>query len=58
MKIWIAIAIIVLFAMAFALLQWPRRDIKTIIRDLSWRDFVGFALLIVAFLMTVWARRV
>jgi hypothetical protein len=56
MKIWIALAVIVLFGMGLGLLRWPRRSIGLIFEDFSWMDALGFALLGIAVLMIFWAR--
>jgi hypothetical protein len=56
MKFWLAIVSIVLFAMGFVLLRWPRQEIKQIIAHLGAREIIGFVLLGIAILMIGWAR--
>jgi multisubunit Na+/H+ antiporter MnhC subunit len=58
MKIWLAIVIIVLFALGFLLLRWPRQEIKQIIAHLGAREIIAFALLGIAILLIGWARLV
>jgi hypothetical protein len=45
MKFWLAIVSIVLFAMGFVLLRWPRQEMKQIIEHLGAREIVGFVVL-------------
>jgi hypothetical protein len=56
MKIWLAIATIVLFALGLLLLRWPRQELKQIIAHLGAREIIGFALLGIAILLIGWAQ--